>query len=226
MTERPWGKSRLRRAAEKRGYAVSNQQLDAYVDEGLIPPGEGPKEKQWWPPEVVEMLISIRALGETVRPLARRVITLYGTPPFEEAITAERLRAGMMRIVPSIENAEQKMAIVHAAALKDERKQAVLGDGHAVALVSVLHDWQPPSPDLWAGILSTYPPPAFAWIALRWYTQARTLIAQPDMPPFEETVTMLAVRGVWAYTQMIVNRERESGMFSFANDAARGTVKA
>lgn len=216
MAERRWGKSRLRRAAEKRGYTVSNPQFDAYVDEGLIPPGEGPEGKLHWLPEVVDMLLAIRALGETVRPLPRRLIHLYRHPLFIQHMDAERIRVAMMTISSSIVDADAKMRIVHAAALTRERAEAKAGYPRAAALLPIFDGWTLPPAALWAGILSVYDSSGFAWTLPRAYDEADALAALPDVPPFAEVVTMLTVRLVVAYTLFAIRREQQNGVLAEA----------
>lgn len=216
VAERRWGKSRLRRAAEKRGYTVSNPQFDAYVDEGLIPPGEGPEGKLHWLPEVVDMLLAIRGLGETVRPLPRRLIHLYCHPLFIQHMDAERIRTAEMTIVPSIVDADPKMLFVYANALALERAEASAGDYRAVALLPVFEELTPPPAALWAGILSVYDPSGFAWTLPRAYDQADALAILPEAPPFAELVTMLTVRLVVAYTLFAIRREQQNGLLAEA----------
>ncbi len=102
MAERRWGKSRLRRAAEQHGYKLSNQQFDAYVEEGLIPPGRGPEGRLCWSPEVLDLLDVIHGLGTTVRPLPRRIIALYGDRLFPH-ITREQVGWALYEVIRRLE---------------------------------------------------------------------------------------------------------------------------
>ncbi len=185
MAERPWGKSRLRRTAEQRGYTVSNQQLDSYVETGLIPPGEGPKGKEHWYPDVVDRLVAIRQLGETIRPLSRRVIHLYN--PGLTFTTEDALWHAIQDTTPIVEQ-------------DDERRDATMRRvSDALLPLTIVRgklpaDWQPPPAKTWRGLVHLYGLAIARQHIPRWYQWAHREIADSlaDIP-FDERVVLVAL---------------------------------
>lgn len=103
--------NRLREYAKARGYPVTHAQFWDFVTAGLLPPSGDPPR---WDTDVLDLLLAVRALGETVRPLARRTIILYGNPIFRAKNTpsAETLWAAMQAVLPTIDEPGAKMVAV------------------------------------------------------------------------------------------------------------------
>ncbi len=184
MTERPWGKSRLRRAAEKRGYLVSNPQFNSYVAAGLIPPGEGRAGKLHWSPEVVDLLCAIRALSETVRPLPRRVIVLYPNDLFHRkgAPSDATLWAAIREVLPTIDAANAKLERI--LLLRPDDGELPPDDFSA---------WITDEPKMWAGVLRIPTLPLIQERIQHWYDFANDPKTHLADIPYEERVVLFAV---------------------------------
>ncbi len=199
-----YGTSRLRASAEAQGYPVTGEQFRDYLNAGLLPPGEGPGVRKTWPPEVVDMLLAIRALGETVRPLGRRVICLYGHPLFPH-ITPERVGAAMVAILPTMRDASVKLTLLRAA-------NEELQHGKTFEVLCFEH----PAHERWPAILELLAPLVPLQID-GWYAQVRRLESQADVYllqpdgapiPFEEQVTLLALDNLLDLARRMIEETR------------------
>lgn len=181
----------LRRRAGQQDVPVSGKQFASYVSWGLLPERDG---GGWAEPDIGR-LVRIRKLGESVRPLHRRVILLrdldFPTPP-------DRLRQAMVDTVPSIAAALKKMRALYRAiqVLHGETTPA------DAARLSVPHDWRPPERGRWLRSLRWPTDEAFEAIAGSVYSEAHALTRNPRVAssglladiPFEELVVLLMTR--------------------------------
>jgi len=106
---------RLREEVQRRGFALGHHQFDGYVDAGLIPP---PDAQGRWQPDVVEMLVALREVSDTVRMLPRRLLYFSADPRFAH-ITADRVYVATLAFAPTMDHATAKTRLVDAALRPD-----------------------------------------------------------------------------------------------------------
>lgn len=178
MEER-YGQSQLRRKAEAHGYRVTGSQFQEFVKAGLLPP---PDENRRWDASALEMLIHVRALGETIRTLPRRIVYLYPTGGF--FIVEETVWKAMQAVAPNILDGDAKMRRAHAALLPllPPATRAALPPG-----------WEPPGADTWRGLIRLYTLADIEKRLKQWYRWGSDLTETlPDVSP-EERVLLVAL---------------------------------
>jgi len=163
-------KTKLRRSAEAQGFAITREQFDHYFDEGLLPQ---PDENGCWSLEVVDMLLAIRALGETVRPLPRRLIHLYGHPLFPH-ITREQVYAAALEIGRKMENPDAKMRAVDAIMRRIAPVREMVPYDALLQDAAKQQSERPPTTEEWLGALRLGQP-LFTGRVQEWQTWARCL---------------------------------------------------
>lgn len=186
--------SQLRRQAGNKGYPVSGRQLRDFQHWGLIP---SPDADGRWPDDTVDTLVTVRARGNEIRSLPRRVILLRcdGLP-----ISADHLKDAMRDVAPTIRQPMRKLRrVARARRLLAEPAAAQLTDQEWRA-------WEQttgkiPEAAQWPGVLSQATGEGVARrFSDRWYLSAlwmreRTRNTRYDVSdlPLEEMLTMLAV---------------------------------
>lgn len=171
------GQSQLRRLAEARGYRVTGSQFQDFVRAGLLPP---PDEHKRWDEGALNMLLQVRALGDRIKFLPRRVVYLYPEPGF--FIEEETLWRAMQNVAPNILDGDAKMRRLHTALLP-----------MTAAAGRLPLDWAPPGAETWRGLIRLYMLADVRARILQWYHWASDLEKNlPDISP-EERVLLVAL---------------------------------
>jgi len=204
MTDRCSG-SRLRAELDKRGIGLSHEQLVRFVDVGLLPPqGEDGR----WPPRTLVSLIRIVRLGRDVTSLDRRLLRLRRNYHYFPA-EPDKLRAAMVRMLPSIEAPVRKMRLVADYARSpmpvDRRfpviKARSLRQDPNLRRRRPLREQRIPRREDWARILARVDSERIGIWAVGWYAWLGDVIPAHYAPspdplgwiPFEERVTLYAI---------------------------------
>lgn len=190
--------SQLRTVAAARGYPVSGRQLRDFQRWGLM---SGPDAEGRWPADTVDTLVQIRAMGDRVRSLPRRVLLLRceGLP-----VAGEHLRDAMREVAPTIRQPVRTMRrALRAHRLLADPAAAQLTEGEWRAWENGEHV---PPPAQWPQILSQAAPEGIArrftdrWFLAVLWMRERTRGTPYDVTdiPLEELLTLLAVREIAA----------------------------
>lgn len=203
-----WG---AREAARMQGIPVSHEQFHSYLDTGLLPP---PNEKGRWEPNIAEMLLTIRALGETVRPLPRRLIRLYGHRLFDH-ITREQVYTAALEVGRGMDNPNGKMGMVDAAMQRIAPVHEMAPNDEMLQEVAKKQAQQPPTHEEWLGALRLGLPlfteRVEEWRAWAGYLLHANVSADGSPIPYEELVTLIAG---WYLFHMLKLSARHVGMQS------------
>jgi hypothetical protein len=191
--------SQLRTAAAAKGYPVSGRQLRDFQRWGLIPASDA---EGTWSGDTVDTLVQIRAMGESVRSLPRRVLLLRceGLP-----IAGDYLRDAMAEVAPTIRQPVGKMRrLLRARRLLSEPAAARLTDAEWRVWEEQLGKM--PEPGQWPQILSQAAPEGVErrftdrWFLSALWMRERVRETPYDINdiPLEEVLTMLAVLDIAA----------------------------
>jgi hypothetical protein len=191
--------SQVRKAVAAKGYPVSGRQFRDFRRWGLIPP---PDTEGTWASDTVDTLVQIRAMGESVRSLPRRVLLLRceGLP-----IHGDRLREAMCEVAPTIRRPVNKMRrLLRARRLLIEPAAARLTDAEWRAWEEQLGKM--PEPGQWPQILREAAPAGIErrftdrWFLSTLWVRERVRDTPYDINdiPLEEVLTMLAVLDIAA----------------------------
>lgn len=189
--------SQLRAHAAAKGFPVSGRQFRDFRHWGLIP---SPDTDSRWPASTVDTLVTIRARGNEIRSLPRRVILLRCDGL---SIPADRLRSAMRDVAPTIRRPVRAMRRV-------ARARRLLGEPTAARLterewrVWEQTTWKIPEPSQWPDILDSATEEGIdRRVGIRWYLAALWMRELGrDTPydlsdiPLEEMLTMMAIQDV------------------------------
>ncbi len=173
-----WG---AREGSRRRGFSVSHEQFHSYLDTGLLSPSD---EHGRWFPDVVDRLIAIRTLSETVRSLPRRVIYLYS--PGITFTTEDALWHAIQDATPIVEQDDE---------CRDATMRRVFDAllPMTTARERLPPDWQPPPAKTWRGLIHLYRLPIARRRIEQWYRWAHRLAEPLADIPFDERVVLVAL---------------------------------
>jgi hypothetical protein len=194
------------RAAKTPGNPISARQFNDARRWGAIP---DPDDQGRWPAQAARWLERFAALGETVRPLPRRILRLR-CELSDVPVPHATLREAMLAIRPTIKAPGRKMKQIDVACVKWGRFSAgLIEDEMLAALVSPKREavWLPPESGRWDELLRTGPTIFFAWcmgqafyehapilaFARHWESE---LAGQIEKIPIEERMTILTIRNI------------------------------
>ena len=195
--------NRLREYAKAQGYPVTHAQFWDFVNAGLLPPpGDPPR----WDTDVLDLLLAIRALGETVRPLARRTIILYGNPLFraENTPSAETLWAAMQAVLPTIDMPDTKMT-----AVLDMRSE------DASVPPDMFPLWTATSAETWGYLFRILSLDAVRSRIPLWYGFADAATESLATIPYEERVILFAIADLHLLTMSAAHAFVDAGRWVF-----------
>ena len=213
MAERCTG-SRLRAELDRHGLALSHEQMARFVTVGLIPP---PGADGRWPARTIVTLIRIVRLNREVTSLDRRLVRLRRNHD-RFPVDSEKLRAAMIRILPSINTRVRKMRSVADYArspVPAVRRLPVLTTRELGRVDPNLKRRRPlreqriPHPEEWSAILESVDADRVGTWAVGWYGWLGQVIPAHYSPepdplawiPFEERVVLYAILDIAARHQ-------------------------
>ncbi len=213
-----YSENRLRESTGAQGFPVTHAQFHNFLDTGLIPqPGKDKK----WEPCVVDMLLAIRALGETVRPLPRRVIHFYGDPLFPH-IRWEQVYTAALETGRGITDPKDKMRAVNTAMQHIAPFDEMFSNDEMPRETADRQSQQPPTHEEWLGALrlgqEVFPSRLNEWREWARYLHEAGLSAKREPILYEELVILSAG---WYLFYLLKISARQVGMESMPEVVGR-----
>lgn len=195
-------KTELRNRAASRGHSVGGEQINRWIEVGLLPDFSA----DGWDLSYVDRLVRISEAESEARQLNRRVVLLRDLTYSDWHTPPDKLRMAMIETIPTIERVPSKMRALYRSVLV-EFDSVPLSKAKRAALPE---SWRMPDEAAWIAALDWPSEDDFDELAGFAYATARSLTRNPrvresgflDSVPFEEIVILLLTRELTAGQRM------------------------